>query len=85
MPYVSHALPIPQGGTHAIHGRRSKNRSIKTITPPPELALDNATLFDHITSLQKWALVGRWYFSKMGDSKMRNWVKRNGNRCLGTC
>lgn len=76
VPDVSHSPPMSEGGGHALHGQRSKHRSIKSIPPPLALTLDSVVLLDRITSLQKWRLVGRWYFSDMEDSEMHNWVEK---------
>jgi len=80
-----HVSLLSQGGEHASWGQRSKHKHhfIKTTTPQPTFSLDNVVLIDKLTSLQKHALVGRWYFSDVSNPNMRDWVDKKWKSMLG--
>jgi len=57
-----------KGGEYEAPRRKKKQHPIKTIPPPSTCKLDSFFLVDRITSLQKRALVGQWYFPDKEDS-----------------
>jgi len=60
-----------------------KHPPIKISTPVPILSFGHDVLLDHITSLQKRALVGRWYFSEIDEVEMRQWLAKKWKILVG--
>lgn len=90
----SKARPIREGSQTDVHQKENvhcqpmicfkKNlKPIKTIPPPAAIKLESIYLTDHIASLQEYALVGRWHFPKMDDTKMRNWLELQWKPLIG--
>lgn len=87
---------LPQNNLECKKGgkRRGgrKQRPIKITAPETILyfgndvllSFGNDVLLDRITSLQKWALVGRWYFLEIQEAEMmRQWLVKKWKIMLG--
>lgn len=85
LPDSLHATPDLHGVDHAEIGQSTQcqQHSIKITSPTPALVFGHDVLIDHITSLQKRDLVGRWHFADLSEAEMRIWVDTKWKPMLG--
>lgn len=74
----------PLFASHSHMLRRNKNKApVKTVPPPKAVTVSGPSLAERIESLQKNALVRKWYFPELDEADMRTWISKTWTPIIG--